>query len=92
MKINQSILTIFTIFAVVGCSVEQTEEGDMPEMDVEVEEGNMPEYDVDTADVDLDTEEKTVSVPDVDVDVDSQEETVTLPDLDIDMPEDDGDM
>jgi hypothetical protein len=48
-----------------ACSVEQTEEGDMP--DVEVEEGNLPEYDVDAADVDVNIDTAKVPVPDVDI-------------------------
>ena len=63
----------FTTLAIAGglmlglsaCDVEQTEEGEMPEVDVDA--GELPEYDVDTADVDIDTEEKTVEVPVVDV-------------------------
>ena len=50
----------FTL-ALSACDVEQTEEGEMPEMNVE--EGAMPAYDVDTADVDVTTEERTVDVP-----------------------------
>jgi len=48
-----------------ACDVDQTQEGDMPE--VEVTGGQMPEYDVETADIDVGTEEKTVEVPDVDI-------------------------
>lgn len=47
-----------------ACDVEQTEEGEMPE----VEGGNMPEYDVETPEVEVGTEEETVEVPTVDVD------------------------
>jgi len=50
-----------------GCEVEQTEEGSLP--DVEVEGGNMPKYDVDGPDVDVGTKEKTITVPDVDIDM-----------------------
>jgi hypothetical protein len=46
-----------------ACSVEQTEEGEMPE----VEGGQLPEYDVDAADVDVNLDTTTVVVPDVDV-------------------------
>jgi len=54
----------------VGCSVEQTEEGELPAYEVEqTEEGNLPEYDVDAADVEVTTDEETITVPDVDVDV-----------------------
>lgn len=49
----------------VACSVEQTEEGDLP--DVEVEGGQLPAYDVDPARVDITTDTKTVTVPDIDV-------------------------
>ena len=48
-----------------ACSVEQTEEGEMP--DVEVEEGNLPEYDVDGPDVDVGLDTTQVTVPDVDI-------------------------
>lgn len=56
-----------------ACDVEQTEEGDMPE--VEVEGGNLPEYDVDTPDVEVGTEEQTIEVPTIDVEeADASEE------------------
>ncbi len=46
-----------------ACDVDQTKEGEMPE--VEVKEGQLPEYDVETADVEVGTKETTVEVPDV---------------------------
>ena len=49
--------------ALGACDVDQTEEGEMPE----VQGGNMPEYDVEAADVDVGTEKKTVDVPTIDV-------------------------
>lgn len=52
-------------FATVACDVEQTEQGEAPEVDVQA--GELPEYDVDTADVEVRTEERTVDVPVVDV-------------------------
>lgn len=48
-----------------ACDVEQTEEGALP--DVQVEGGNMPEFDVDAAPVEITTEEQTVDVPVVNV-------------------------
>ena len=66
-------------FALSACDVDQTEEGEMPE--VEVEGGNLPEYDVDAPEVDVDTGTTTVEVPTVDVDVepadDAEGEPVT---------------
>jgi hypothetical protein len=52
-----------------ACDVDQTEEGEMPE--VEVEEGELPAYDVDAADVEV--TEDTVTVPDVDVESPEEE-------------------
>lgn len=55
-------------FGLGACTVEQTEEGDLPEYDVEqTDEGNLPEYDVDAADVEITTETREITVPDVDV-------------------------
>lgn len=51
--------------ALAACDVDQTQEGELP--DVEVEGGQMPEFDVETADVDVGTKTTTVEVPDVDV-------------------------
>lgn len=53
--------------ALAGCSVEQTEQGEMPE--VSVEGGNLPEFDVEGPDVDVGTETRQVEVPTVDVDL-----------------------
>jgi hypothetical protein len=55
-------------FGLGACSVEQTEEGNLPEYDVEqTEEGNLPEYDVDAADIEVTTETREITVPDVDI-------------------------
>ncbi len=71
-------------FAMVGCDVEQTREGELPEVDVQG--GQMPAYDVDAPDVDVSMEESKVKVPDVDVDM--KEKTIETPRVDIDLPED----
>jgi len=51
--------------SLAACDVEQTEEGSMP--DIDVEGGNLPEYDVDAADVDVGTKTETVEVPTISV-------------------------
>lgn len=58
-----------------GCRVEQTEEGELPSVDVDVEakEGELPAYDVDAPDVDVKTETREVEVP-TDVDVTYEDE------------------
>ena len=61
-----------------GCSVEQTEEGNMPEFE-KTEEGNMPEYDVDAADVDVGTTETQMTVPTVDVNMPADNDETPAP-------------
>jgi hypothetical protein len=86
----KKLLTLFATSALavfmVGCEVEQTEEGEMPEVDVEATEGEMPEYDMDTAEVDVESETETIKTPEVGL----QEEQVQVPDVDVEMP-DEGD-
>lgn len=72
LLINLSILSILALFS---CDVEQTEKGDLPDVDVEVtsEEGNMPEYDINWMDVNVGTKTKTVTVPKLQVTMDEEE-------------------
>ena len=65
IRILGALLTPLFALGVAACDVDQTEEGSMPE--VEVEGGNLPEYDVDAADVNVGTDTQQVIVPDVDV-------------------------
>jgi hypothetical protein len=81
------LVAIGLALGAAGCDIDQTREGELPE--VEVREGQMPAYDVDTADVDFDTTTETVDVPDVDVT--TREETVEVPNVDVDMPGEDDD-
>lgn len=67
-------LLIAPLFAVgmTACDVDQTEEGEMP--DIEVEEGQLPAYDVDGPEVEI--TEDTVTVPDVDVTIPDDDDGV----------------
>ena len=65
IRILGAFLAPLFALGVAACDVDQTEEGSMPE--VEVEGGNLPEYDVDVADVNVGTDTAQVVVPDVDV-------------------------
>lgn len=72
IRTKKSWTTFILLMALVsvlatGCRVRQTEEGKMPDVDVSAEGGKVPEYDVDAADVDVTTEKREVTVPDVDV-------------------------
>ena len=73
MKIYKlfSIASLAALLCIApGCDVDKTQEGELPDMNVDVEgdPGQMPEYDVETPEVDVTTETETVEVPDVDVD------------------------
>lgn len=76
-KIITTAIALTATFGLAACDVDQTEEGEMPE--VEVRDGNLPEFDVETADVDVGTEETTVEVPTLDVEMpdDAEGEPVT---------------
>lgn len=59
------VLLIVVWFAFTMINVDVTEEGALPE--VKVEGGQMPKAEVTTGDVNVGTEEKTVTVPTIDV-------------------------
>ncbi|GAA4453803.1 hypothetical protein GCM10023156_25280 [Novipirellula rosea] len=75
-------------FVTVGCDVDKTEEGRMPNVDVDVDgdPGKLPAYDVDGPDVDVSMEKKKVDVPDVDVNM--KEKEISVPDVDVSVPDD----
>ena len=75
------------VLPLAGCRVRQTEEGELPEVDVKVEEGELPEYDVDAADVDVKTKEVEVTVP-TDVDVKTEEKKIQVPEVTVEPPRD----
>jgi DUF4097 and DUF4098 domain-containing protein YvlB len=81
--LTTSLAAIFT-FAMVGCDVEQTREGELPTVDID--NGEMPAYDVDVPDINVSTKESKISVPDVDISM--EEKTITTPSVDIDLPKD----
>jgi len=76
----------------IGCTVEQTEEGELPDVDMQVEGGNMPKYDVDAAEVEVGSRPAQVTVPTMDVDVGSEEKTVRVPTIDINTAQDDDEL
>ena len=54
--------------AVAACDVDQTKEGELPNVDVNATGGQLPEYNVEGPQVNVGMENKTVQVPTVDVD------------------------
>lgn len=71
-KILSLFAAVFLTLSFAACQVEQTEEGEMPEVDVE--EGELPEYDVDAPDVEVGTETKEIEVPTVDIEPPEEDE------------------
>ena len=61
-------LALVGCFALIACDVDQTKEGEMPDVDVNASGGQLPEFDVDVPEVSVGTENKVVEVPTLDVD------------------------
>ena len=81
------LLTCMAIAALIGCDVDKTQEGKMPQ--VHVTEGQLPKYDVDGPEVEVGSTTKEVEVPDVDVDVHTDKKQMEVPTVDVKMPADD---
>ncbi|MEL6353562.1 MAG: hypothetical protein AAFR58_17700 [Cyanobacteria bacterium J06627_28] len=79
-------ILIIALFA-TGCRVQQTEEGELPDVnvDVQTEPGQLPEYDIEGPDVEVGTTEETVEVPEVEVT--TEERTIEVPTVDVDLPD-----
>lgn len=73
LKLSIPFVAASTIF-VAGCEVEQTREGELPDVDVRADAGKLPKYDI--------VKEQDGRMPDVDVDVHGGQ----LPKYDIDGP------
>ena len=80
---SAALLTV----SATGCRVRQTQEGEVPDVDVEVKGGQVPKYDVDAPDVDVKTKEKEINVP-TDVDVKTEKRTVKVPEVEVKPPAD----
>ena len=68
MKIITTILVAAGCLGIAACDVDQTKEGELPDVEVNATGGEMPEFDVDAPTVNVGTENKTIEVPTVDVD------------------------
>lgn len=68
-KLLSLLIAPFFAIGMTACDVDQTEEGQAP--DVEVQEGELPAYDVEGPDVNV--TEDTVTVPDIDVNTPNNE-------------------
>lgn len=57
-----------SFLAFTACDVDQTKEGEMPDVDVNASGGQLPEFNVEGPTVNVGSENKTIEVPTVDVD------------------------
>ena len=74
-KLLSLTAALFLILPLAACNVEQTEEGEAPE--IQVEEGELPAYDVETGDVEVGTQTEEVEVPTVDYQTPEEEAAET---------------
>ena len=68
MRALTALLAVASFAALAACDVDKTEEGNMPDIDVNATGGDLPEYNVEGPDVNVGTTTETVEVPTVDVD------------------------
>lgn len=68
MKVIKTAVVLAACLGAAACDVDQTKEGELPEVEVNASGGQVPEFDVDGPTVNVGTENKTVEVPTVDVD------------------------
>ena len=61
--------------SLVSCDVDKTEDGELPEVKVQVEgEAKLPKYDVDGPDVTVGKKKVEMEVPTIDVDIPKEED------------------
>ena len=90
MNVRYKWLTLLALplvlaFGFVGCEVEQTHEGELPEADVDVEGSEMPVVDVGADEIEVDVmEEEAVEPEPV---ADEEVTDVTIPEFDIITPD-----
>lgn len=72
MRIQKYLTVLLAVTALAACDVDVKDKGELP--DVDVKEGRAPDVDVTGPDVDVNREQKTITVPDVDVKVPKENE------------------
>jgi len=68
MNITIKLLLGASCLAFAACDVDQTKEGEMPDVDVNASGGQLPEFNVEGPSVNVGSENRTVEVPTVDID------------------------
>ena len=73
MRIIATSLALAGLAALAACDVDQTEEGSLPEVDVNATGGDLPEYNVQTEDVNVGTEQTEVTVPTIETEENAEQ-------------------
>ena len=66
----KTVVKLFAAAACItlgACEVQQTQNGQMPDVDVNVSGGQLPEFNVQSPEVEVGTKNETIQVPTVDV-------------------------
>lgn len=79
------VVVVAVLFFSGFISVEQTQEAELPDVDVTTEGGQAPEFEAETGEVEVGTEETTIEVPDVEVT--TEETEVETPTIDVEPAE-----
>lgn len=82
LLLSAALMTVST----TGCRVRQTQEGELPDVDVQVKGGQVPKYDVDGPKVDVKTKTKKIEVP-TDVDVKTETREIKVPEVSVTPPQ-----
>ncbi len=75
MKLTTGLLLVpALVLGLSACDVNKTQEGSLPDVDVDVKGGQVPKYDVDAGDVDVKMEKKVIEVPTLEYDTPAQDQ------------------
>lgn len=58
-----AVCSASVLFALSGCKVEQTEKGELPDVEVKADGGKLPKYEVETPEVEVGSKTVEVEVP-----------------------------
>ena len=73
--IGAIVVVLLIIFGIYFIDIDQTQEAEMPNVEVNVEGGQAPEFDAEVGDIETGTEEVTIEVPTVSIESPEEDST-----------------
>jgi hypothetical protein len=67
----------------MGCDIDVNDPGELP--DIEIRNGRMPDVEVRGPEIDVNKQKTDIEVP-TDIDVKTEKKTITVPDVDVTLP------